>query len=143
MQQCPPLSAGCPAEPVFLNVYGAPKLIPRNEFRQPMKPEPVFLNVRIAQESIPRNEFRQPIWPGGPVRYLYSYLAPSPIDFLKIPALAGRYDNPIPPRFLAPIDCLKIPALCRRAKASKKLGIWHHMGLLLDRARSGPNTGVD
>jgi hypothetical protein len=24
--------------------------------------------------------------------------------------LAGRYDNPIRPRFLAPIDCLKIPA---------------------------------
>ncbi len=29
---------------------------------------------------------------------------------LKIRALAGRYDNPIPTRFLAPIDCLKIPA---------------------------------
>jgi hypothetical protein len=25
--------------------------------------------------------------------------------------LAGRYDNPIPPQFLAPIDPLKIPAL--------------------------------
>jgi hypothetical protein len=25
-------------------------------------------------------------------------------------SLAGRYNNPIPPRFLAPIDCLKIPA---------------------------------
>ncbi len=24
-------------------------------------------------------------------------------------SLAGRYDNPIPPRFLAPIDFLKIP----------------------------------
>ncbi len=24
------------AEPVLLNVYGAPELIPRNEFRQPM-----------------------------------------------------------------------------------------------------------
>ncbi len=33
------------------------------------------------------------------------------IDFLKIPAqLAGRYDKPLPPRFLAPIDSLKIPA---------------------------------
>jgi hypothetical protein len=28
---------------------------------------------------------------------------------LKIQPLAGRYDNPIPPRFLAPIDCSKIP----------------------------------
>jgi hypothetical protein len=27
-------------------------------------------------------------------------------------SLAGRYDNPIPPQFLAPIDFLKIPALC-------------------------------
>ncbi len=29
---------GCPTatEPVFLNVYGDPELIPRNEFRQPM-----------------------------------------------------------------------------------------------------------
>ncbi len=26
-------------------------------------------------------------------------------------SLPGRYDNPIPPRFLAPIDSLKIPAL--------------------------------
>jgi hypothetical protein len=25
-------------------------------------------------------------------------------------SLAGRYDNPIPTRFLAPIDCSKIPA---------------------------------
>jgi hypothetical protein len=28
-------------------------------------------------------------------------------------SLAGRYDNPIPPRFLDPIDSLKIPALLR------------------------------
>jgi hypothetical protein len=49
--------------------------------------ETVFLNVYGAPESIPRNEFRQPC------------------------SLAGRYDNPLPPRFLAPIDSLKIPAL--------------------------------
>ncbi len=29
-------------------------------------------------------------------------------------SLAGRYDNPIPTRFLAPINCLKIPALALR-----------------------------
>jgi hypothetical protein len=29
----------------------------------------------------------------------------------SLESLAGRYDNTIPPRFLAPIDCLKIPAL--------------------------------
>jgi hypothetical protein len=28
----------------------------------------------------------------------------------SLSSLAGRYDNPIPTRFLAPIDCLKIPA---------------------------------
>jgi hypothetical protein len=49
-------------------------------------PEPVFLNVYGAQESIPRNEFA------------------------SLCSQAGRYDNPIPPRFLAPIDSLKIPA---------------------------------
>jgi hypothetical protein len=49
--------------------------------------EPVFLNVHGAQESIPRN------------------------DLANLSSLAGRYDNPIPIRFLAPIDFLKIPAL--------------------------------
>jgi hypothetical protein len=49
--------------------------------------KPVFLNVYGAQESIPRNKFRQ------------------------LCSLAGRYDNPIPTRFLALIDFLKIPAL--------------------------------
>jgi hypothetical protein len=44
-----------------------------------------FLNVYGAPELIPRNEFRQR-------------------------SLAGRYDNPIPPRFPAPIDFLNIPA---------------------------------
>ncbi len=28
----------------------------------------------------------------------------------RLCSLAGRYDNPIPTRFLAPIDCYKIPA---------------------------------
>ncbi len=33
-------------------------------------------------------------------------------------SLAGRYDNPIPPRFLAHIDSLKIPALLARPSAA-------------------------
>jgi hypothetical protein len=33
------------------------------------------------------------------------------IGSARLCTLAGRYDNPIPTRFLAPIDCLKIPAL--------------------------------
>ncbi len=56
-------------------------------YDQPESTEPVFLNVYGAQESITRNEFA------------------------SLRSLAGRYDNPIPPRLLAPIDCLKIPAL--------------------------------
>ncbi len=32
------------------------------------------------------------------------------IDSDSLCRLAGRYDNPIPTRFLAPIDCSKIPA---------------------------------
>ncbi len=32
-------------------------------------------------------------------------------DSASLCSLAGRYDNPIPARFLAPIDCSKIPAL--------------------------------
>jgi hypothetical protein len=43
-------------------------------------------NVFGAQESIPRNESA------------------------SLCSLAGRYDNPIPTRFLDPIDCLKISA---------------------------------
>jgi hypothetical protein len=27
-------------------------------------------------------------------------------------SLGGRYDNPLPSRFLVPVDCLKIPAQC-------------------------------
>jgi hypothetical protein len=33
------------------------------------------------------------------------------INSASLCSLAGRYDNPIPPRFLALIDFLKIPAL--------------------------------
>ncbi len=40
--------------------------------------------------------------------------SPGPV-FLNVyvaqESIPGRYDNPIPTRFLAPIDCLKIPAL--------------------------------
>jgi hypothetical protein len=32
------------------------------------------------------------------------------INSTSLCSLPGRYDNPIPTRFLAPIDCLKIPA---------------------------------
>jgi hypothetical protein len=40
--------------------------------------EPEFLNFYGAQESIPRNQFRQSVKPGGPVRQPHSYSVPSP-----------------------------------------------------------------
>jgi hypothetical protein len=43
--------------------------------------------------------------------FLNVYGAPELILKMNSASLAGRYDNPIPPRFLAPIDFLKIPAL--------------------------------
>jgi hypothetical protein len=54
------------------------------EWREIAKPE--FFNFSGALESIP------PGWESIPG------------------LLVGRYDNPIPPRFLAPIDYSKIPA---------------------------------
>ncbi len=52
--------------------------------------EPVFLNVYGAQASI------------------------QGMNSTSLCSLADRYDNPIPPRFLAPIDSLKIPAMDRK-----------------------------
>jgi hypothetical protein len=39
-------------------------------------------------------------------------------------SLAGRYDNPIPTRFLARIDCLTIPALDRTVLGKRNLRIY-------------------
>jgi hypothetical protein len=47
---------------------------------------------------------------------------PGLLKSLKIPSLAGRYDNPVPIRFLAPIDCSKIPAKASYAKFEKSSG---------------------
>ena len=41
----------------------------------------------------------------------FKLLRISGIDSASLRSQAGRYDNPIPTRFLAPIDSLKIPAL--------------------------------
>jgi hypothetical protein len=45
---------------------------------------------------------------------------PGLLKSLKIPTLAGRYDNAIPTRFLTPIDCLKIPAQLIDLRSHKK-----------------------
>jgi hypothetical protein len=44
------------------------------------------------------------------VTVFYTLRSPE-IDSASLCRLAGRYDNPIPVRFLASIDCSKIPAL--------------------------------
>jgi hypothetical protein len=50
---------------------------------------------------------------------------PGLLESLNIQALAGRYNNPIPTRFLAPKDCLKFPAkrlhFCRLVKWGKSV----------------------
>jgi hypothetical protein len=43
------------------------------------------------------------------------------IHFARLCSLAGRYDNPIPTRFLAPNNCYKIPALEMRTNFKKSL----------------------
>jgi hypothetical protein len=48
------------------------------------------------------------------------------MNSVSLCSLAGRYDNPIPTRFLAPIDCLTIPSLViqcvdRKLKAADQL----------------------
>ncbi len=77
--------------PVLANTSKASTSHWRNDW-----PEMVFLNFLGAQESIPRHWFRQ------------------------LCSLAGRYDNPIPTRFLSPLIVLKsqhnssIPAMGAR-----------------------------
>jgi hypothetical protein len=48
---------------------------------------------------------------GKEIRYgIFTSLRSPGIDSTSLCSQAGRYDNPIPSRFLAPIDCSKIPA---------------------------------
>jgi hypothetical protein len=52
------------------------------------------------------------LWTQSP--YFLTFMEPrnqfQGINSASLCSLAGRYDNPIPPRFLAHIDSLKIPA---------------------------------
>ncbi len=63
-------------------------------------PEPVFLNVYGME---PRNRFQV-------------------MNSASLCSLTGRYDNPVPTRFLAPTDCLKIPA--QGAKTRWEMSTW-------------------
>ncbi len=56
-----------------------------------VNPEPVFVNVYGAQESIPRNRFRQPMKPGGPVRKIGFRTGPP--GWESIPGLLKRSTN--------------------------------------------------
>jgi hypothetical protein len=57
----------------------------------------------------------QPFQNSSQSPYFYTFMEPRNrllgMNSASLCSLAGRYDNPIPPQFLAPIDCLKIPAL--------------------------------
>ncbi len=44
-------------------------------------------------------------------------------------SLAGRYDTPIPPRFLAPVNCLKIPAQATYRLAESIPGLLKNSGI--------------
>jgi hypothetical protein len=71
-------------------------------------------------------------------RTIYGGLEPSSIRAVecRLCSLAGRYDNPIPTRFLAPIDCSKIRALHLTSKAR------HFMSLSTHRKKIIPATVV-
>jgi len=51
-------------------------------------------------------------------------------------SLAGRYDNPIPARFLAPIDCFKIPALVSQEIKESPSGQKEHSWRKLETKRN-------
>jgi hypothetical protein len=77
-------------------------------------PELVFSDVSWEEKTIPEPEF-------------YTFKEPKNrfqgTNFARLCSLAGRYDNPIPPRFLALTDCLKIPALALSRKLPRVDGI--------------------
>jgi hypothetical protein len=54
---------------------------------------------------------------------IFKFLRSQGIDSASLCSLAGRYDNPIPTRFLAPIDYSKFPAQCRELKSRYGGGI--------------------
>jgi hypothetical protein len=76
--------------------------------------------VRGAGGVIPPARFRARI---------FKVLRSPRTNSASICSLAGRYDNPIPTRFLAPLDCLKIPALDRYLNTTSTAFL--HLGYLL------------
>ena len=77
----------------FINTWNIFKVSPRGRENHETKD-------RLLGQEVPRAGIFKHLWSPG-------------IDskeWIPLCSLAGRYDNPIPPRFLAPIDSLKIPA---------------------------------
>jgi hypothetical protein len=62
------------------------------------------------------------------------------MNFSSLCSLAGRYDNPIPPRFLASIESLKIPAQGRIMGNSRKGRALDMMDRCLVRRGEGRNN---
>ncbi len=76
-----------------------------------MHPEPVFvIHLRSSGiDSQPGRPVRQPYLSSAMLNMLAESI-PELHKRLQIPALVGRYDIPIPSRFLVLTDCSKIPA---------------------------------
>jgi hypothetical protein len=92
---------------------------PRINFNEPIPPGCVACVGNLCPAMSARNQvgkgmsYRPASLCSLPTQFQTRFLEliPLPIVVLKFSTLAGRYDNPIPTRFLAPIDCLKISAL--------------------------------
>jgi hypothetical protein len=75
----------------------------------------LYCKLLRSPGSIPWNRFRHASYVACRARArIFKRLWSPGIDprkeFRQPMCLAGRYDNPIPTRFLAPLDCLKLPA---------------------------------
>jgi hypothetical protein len=94
----------------------------------------LFFNVetkfKVLSPRIILKSIQLPIaWKGGGMIFflLFGCLQRrSGIASASLRSLAGRYDNPIPTRFLAPIDCSKIPAQFILGE----IPVGHHLNLL-------------
>jgi hypothetical protein len=97
--------------PAVLRDSGHERLISNGESRLLSKEKQTMIDLRGISTNWLKT--RAPIFNFKEPKYRFQG-----IDAFRC-SLAGRYDNPIPTRFLAHIDCLKIPAqLCPSTRHS-------------------------
>ncbi len=68
----------------------------------------IILQIYPQKQNHPTRKWRERVWSSEPEFLKNRFQG---VNSARLCSLAGRYDNPIPTRFLAPIDCLKIAAL--------------------------------